>query len=247
MTATVALDRLRVPADPGGFTPAEVDGVDEPVRRYLMAAIAPGTPLARAAQLEMTGTIRLGNRWVPFRSTEVLAPLHGYRWPAVAAWGMLRGSDTYYDGEATMLWKLLGVIPVIRARGPELSRSAAGRAAAEAVWVPTALLPRYGTRWRAVSDEHLIADVPIAGQRIAVHIRLTPEAHVRSVHLDRWTKADGTGDYGWHPFGADITKTQTFACGLTMPAQGVGGWFHETDRWLHGQFMRYEIHDLTLL
>ena len=239
-------EQLTIPADPGGFTPAEVAGVDEPVRRYFTAAIAPGTPLARTARLRIDGTIRFGNRWIPYRAAELLAPLHGYQWPASVAWGLLRGSDMYVDGDATMEWKLLGLVPVVRADGPDVARSAAGRAAAEAVWVPTALLPRYGVRWHADSDDHLVADLPIGGQRVTVHVGIDPDAHVRSVHLDRWTDPDGTGDFGWYPFGFDATGTQAFACGLTVPAQGVGGWFHGTDRWNEGLFMRYAIRDVTL-
>ena len=246
MTA-VGAEPLAVPADPGGFTPAEVADVDEPVRRYFTAAIAPGTRLARTARLRITGTIRFGNRWVPYRAVEQLAPLHGYRWPAAVAWGLLRGSDTYVDGDARMEWKLLGLVPVIRTHGSDVSRSAAGRAAAEAVWVPTALLPRYGVRWHAESDEHLVADLPVGGQRVIVHLGIDPDAHVRSVHLDRWTDADGTGRFGWHPFGFDATASHTFMCGLTVPSQGIGGWFHDTDRWGEGQFMRYAIRDVTLL
>jgi hypothetical protein len=245
MTTTGA-EHLTVPAEPGGFTAAEVAGLDEPVRRYFTAAIAPGTPLARSARLRIDGTIRFGNRWIPYRASELLAPLHGYQWPATVAWGLLRGSDTYADGDAAMVWKLLGLIPVIRTSGPDVARSAAGRAAAEAVWVPTALLPRYGVEWRADSDEHLVADLPVCGQRVTVHIDIDPDAHVRSVHLDRWTDPDGTGDFGWHPFGFDATGTRTFGCGLSIPAQGVGGWFHDTDRWDEGQFMHYSVRDLSL-
>jgi hypothetical protein len=245
MTA-VGAEPLVVPADPGGFTPAEVADVDEPVRRYFTAAVAPGTPLARTARLRIDGTIRFGNRWIPFQASELLAPLHVYQWRAAVAWGLLRGSDTYADGDAAMVWKLLGLIPAIRTSGPDVARSAAGRAAAEAVWVPTALLPRYGVSWRAVSDAHLVAQLPVAGQRVTVHIDLDPDAHVHSVHLDRWTDPDGTGTHGWHPFGFDATGTQTFGCGLTIPADGLGGWFHDTDRWDEGQFMSYSIRDLAL-
>jgi hypothetical protein len=237
-------EQLVVAADPGGFTLAEVADVAVPVRRYFTAAIAPGTPLARAARLRITGTIRFGGRWLPFRSNELLAPLHGYEWPATVAWRLIRGSDTYVDGDATMVWRLFGLVPVVRTRGPDVARSAAGRAAAEAVWAPTAMLPRYGTRWRGVSDDHLVAELPVGGSRVTVHVRLDHDAHVRSVHLNRWTSTDGAGSHGWRPFGIDVTATRTFTCGLTIPAEGVGGWFHDTDRWAEGQFMRYAISDV---
>lgn len=247
-TKTATLEqRLTVAADPGGFSDTEVAGCDEPVRRYFHAAIAPGTRLARAARLRMRGSIKFANRWVPFRADELLAPLHGYYWPATVAGGLLRGSDAYHDGAASMAWRLLGLIPVIRARGPDVARSATGRAVAEGIWLPTALLPRYGVDWRASDDVHLTADIPIGGERITLYVTIGDDGLVRSDHLDRWNDPDGTGSFGWYPFGIEVGASSTFLCGITMPAVGAGGWFHATDRWHEGEFFRYTISELTLV
>src|SRR5512146_159474 len=112
---------LLVPADRGEFGDVEIEKCDEPVQRYFRAAIAPGTPLARAARIRMRGSIKVV-RWLPFRSDELLAPLHGYSWPATVAGGLLRGSDTFADGRASMTWKLFGIVPVIRADGSDVAR-----------------------------------------------------------------------------------------------------------------------------
>lgn len=239
--------RLEVPPDPGGFDDVEVAECEEPVRRYFRTAIAPGTPLARAARLRMRGAIRFGSRWVPFRASELLAPLHGYCWPATVAGGLLRGSDDYVDGEASMLWRAFGVVPLIRTRGPDVDRSAMGRAVVESIWLPTAVLPRYGVRWRALDDERIVADIPIRDQRVTLQLTVDAEGHVRADHLDRWHDPDGTGTFGWFPFGVDAAASRAFPCGITMPAEGIGGWFHETPRWCEGQFMRYTISELSLV
>lgn len=248
MVTVTGLDaRLSVQPDVGGFDEVEVAAVDEPVRRYFCAAIAQGTPLSRAARLRMRGSIKFGKRWVPFRAEELLAPLHGYYWPAKVAGGLLRGSDAYVDGEASMLWKVLGVVPILRASGSDVARSATGRAVAEGVWLPTALLPRYGVGWRAEDDEHLVADIPINGEQVTLHVTIDSGGRVRSDHLDRWSDPDGTGTFGWVPFGVEPTTSRTFPCGITMPAEGSGGWFHGTDRWQQGEFMRYSISELVLV
>ena len=44
------------------FDPASVAGLPEPARRYLLRAIALGTPLARCAMIEMDGRIVIGSR-----------------------------------------------------------------------------------------------------------------------------------------------------------------------------------------
>jgi hypothetical protein len=47
--------RLLRPAGPGRFDPAELEGLAGPVRRHLLQAVAPGTPLQTSARLSMRG------------------------------------------------------------------------------------------------------------------------------------------------------------------------------------------------
>ena len=143
---------------PGGFGPADLEGLPAPVRRYLVASIAPGTAPARTARLTMRGKIRIG-RWLPFRAHELLTPLDGFVWSARAA-GVILGSDSYVNGVGTADWRLAGLLPVMRATGSDTSRSAAGRAGAEGIWVPTALLPRHGVRWTAEGWNRITARFP---------------------------------------------------------------------------------------
>jgi len=102
-----------------------------PARRYLLHAIQPGTPLDRSVRLGMSGSIRMSPDGDLLRmdSEELLAAERGYVWRARIEWGPLsiRGHDLYVDGERRMRWWLAGIVPVVRADGPELSRSAAGR------------------------------------------------------------------------------------------------------------------------
>jgi hypothetical protein len=242
-----AIERRLAVHGEGRFSEAEVRDCDEPVRRYFCRAIAPGTPLAQAVRLRMRGSIKIGKPWLPFRSNELLAPLHGYSWPATVAGGLLRGSDTYADGQAAMTWRLLGVLRVIHTSGPNVARSAMGRAVAESVWLPTALLPRYGVRWRAEDDHHLIAVVSIEDSMTSLHITIDDAGLVTTVHIDRWNDPEGTGRFDWCPFGIEVRGSRSFPCGITMPAEGTGGWFHGTDRWDEGAFMRYTIVEMALV
>jgi hypothetical protein len=71
-----------------------------------------------------------------------------------------------------MQWPLLGLLRLLHAQGPDVSRSAAGRAAAEAVWVPTALLPRFGVTWEAADAHHLTASYRLDDVELEVHYTL---------------------------------------------------------------------------
>jgi hypothetical protein len=234
------------PAAQGVFGEEELDGLPEPVRRYFRAAIAPGTPLAVSARLGMRGSIKLGGRWLPFRARQILAPHRGFVWAARIAGGLFAGSDQYIDGRGWMDWRILGMIPFVGADGPDVSRSAAARAGAEAIWVPTALLPRFGVTWTAVDETHLVARHRVDNLGLTFQCTLDDRAGVRSVHFDRWGDPNNTGAWDRYPFGLDKTSSATFG-GITIPQQGRVGWFHGTERWPVGEFFRFTITDLQLV
>jgi len=236
--------RLLQAAEPGTFGGAELDGLPAPVRRHLTAAIAPGTPLAVGARLRMRGRIKVG-RWLPFRAREVLSPHHGFVWAARAA-GVITGSDRYVDGAGGMGWKLAGLVTVMHADGPDHARSAAGRAAGEATWVPTALLPRFRVRWSASGTDEVSASYRIGDVAVELRYRLDGDGRIVSFTFDRWGDPDGTGTFAWHPFGGEITGYRTFD-GVTIPSAGRVGWFFGTDRWPGAEFFRYQITDLHLV
>jgi hypothetical protein len=127
-----------------------------------------------------------------------------------------------------------------------VSRSSAGRAAAEAVWVPTALLPRFGVTWAAADAHHLTASWPLDDLQLKVHYTLDDNARVRSVAVDRWGDPDSPGTFGVHHFGHELTRYSAVD-GVTIPSAGRAGWFHGTDRWREGEFFRYQFTDFHLV
>jgi hypothetical protein len=54
---------------------------------------------------------------------------HGFVWSARA--GVVVGSDRSADGNGAMNWRVLSLVRVMHADGPDVSRSAAGRAAVD--------------------------------------------------------------------------------------------------------------------
>ncbi|HEX2178927.1 MAG TPA: DUF6544 family protein [Actinomycetota bacterium] len=231
-------DTLLRPAEPGLFAPEELDGLPDAVRRYFLAAIEPGTPLAKAARLRMKGHIKV-KRWLPFRARQVLSPHHGFVW-AGRAGGVIAGSDSFVEGRGSMDWKVAGRFTVAHAEGPDVSRSAAGRAAAEAIWLPIALLPRFGVGWSEQGPNAITASYEVGGFPVELHLELDGEGHLQSAVFDRWGDPENSGRFSLHPFGGHITRQEAFD-GLTIPAAGSFGWYFGTDRWVEGEFFRYEI------
>jgi hypothetical protein len=224
------------------FTEEELKGLPPAVARYLGAAIAPGTPLVPTVRLTMRGSIKLGKWWLPFRARQRLAPHGSSVWAARVA-AVVSGADRYVDGRGSMRWKLFGLFPLVRADGPDLSRSSAGRFGAEAIWVPASLLPRFGVTWIQDDDFSITATFRKGEVDMALHIALEDDGRMRSVHFERWGDPDNSGTFRLAPFGVDVTGYRMFH-GLTIPRAGRGGWFHGTRRWAEGEFFRYAITSL---
>lgn len=220
----------------GHFTEDEIDGLPAAVRRYFRASIAEGTPLYRTATISMRGRIRIG-RWLPFRAREVLNPQRGFIWRARTA-VVISGSDHYVDGNGAMRWKLAGVATVAEGAGPDVARSAAGRVAGEAIWLPTALLPRFGVDWEA-DDSRITAHYELDGNSFDLVFDLEPDGKPSSITFQRWGDPDGEGTSATHGFGGDFTDYATYA-GLTVPTRGSVGWHHGTSAW-DGGFFRFRI------
>jgi hypothetical protein len=213
--------RLLRPAGPERFGPGELEGLPEPVRRHLAQAIAPGTPLHTSARLTQRGQIKIG-RWLPFRARQVLSPGRGFVWTARAA-GLIAGSDRYLDGAGAMRWRLAGLVTVAAGEGPDISRSAAGRAGGEGIWLPTALLPRFGVRWSAPSEDLVTAAFAVGETPVTLELRLESGGRIVALAFDRWGDPGASGRFGWHRFGGQLTGQASFG-GLTVPAQGRLGW-----------------------
>jgi hypothetical protein len=218
-------------ASPGGgqrFTPQMTEGLPEPARRYLLHAIAPGTPLAASVRLGMRGSIRLDPRGepLPMTSEEVLAPPHGYVWKARVGKGMLRfgGFDAYAEGAAEMRWWMAGIIPIVRARGHDLARAAEGRLLGEAVFLPSVLLPSAGARWEAVDDSTARVRLRSAIEEVVLTLEVDSDGALRRASFPRWNVEPSNGPVGYVEFATDeLSDERTFG-GYTIPTRFRSGW-----------------------
>ena len=100
------------------FSENMVAGLPEPAQRYLLHAIAPGTPLASSVELRMEGKFRLKSEadWFNLQAEQILSPPKGFVWKARAGKGSIRfsGADFYFNKSAGLHFWLWGVIPVAK-------------------------------------------------------------------------------------------------------------------------------------
>jgi len=111
--------------------------------------LAPGAALAPRTRLRMAGRIKVGV-WLAFRAGWE-GDGRSFRWSATAGpFGvpLLRVVDSFAAGRGAMDVRLHGGVRLIHAENADTARSAAGRAAGEAIWTPAALL---SAPWRGVA------------------------------------------------------------------------------------------------
>jgi len=221
-------DRLLSPSpDPRPFDPDTLHHLPEPARRWLIHAIAPGTPLRRRVRLDQRGEIQLRGRWWPMRAVQALDPLAGFVWPVeVRMLGLpVRGFDRLVTGddgpEGEMTHRLLGRLTVMHVDGPDYVRSASARPASEIIWSPAAALDER-IRWRAVDDRSFVVVVPVGGHDHEVTLTVDEAGAVRTVSVPRWTQ-DDDGAWGERTFGGRIDSESTFD-GITVPSRSIAGY-----------------------
>jgi hypothetical protein len=188
----------------------------------------------------MCGQSRIG-AWRPFIASQVLAPGIGFIWAATAKFAGIPvlGYDKYLDGVGEMRWRLGGFVPLMSARNPEISSSAAGRLAAESVFVPTAFA---GAHWSS-DDAGAHAMWPIDGHREAVDLDVGDEGQLRGLRMQRWGNPNGAS-FGRYPFGVAFDAEREFG-GITIPTAVRAGWWWDTEKQSEGEFFRATIAHAT--
>ncbi len=215
----------------------ELSRFPKSAQRYLEHAIAPGTRLAHTVRLQMHGEIRL-QRWLPFKAEEVIAWGRGFIWSAtVKMFGMpIRGSDRLVDDQGSMRWGLFGIVPVMTAAGPDISRSAAGRVNAEAVWLPSTFY-REDVSWSDHDSGHSHVQFTAHNETTELELAADARSRLEFIRMSRWGNPDES-EFRYVHFGAVVDEENTFA-GYTIPTRLRIGWHVGTERFeSEGEFFR---------
>ena len=223
---------LRRPPAAAVFTDDLLRGLPGPARRYLRHAIAPETPLARSVTLHLSGRMRPSPdaERVDLVAEQVLAPPRGFVWEARAKFGPVpvRVRDHYLSGAGEVQVEALGVIPVGGDRGPEVTRSSRHRLAAEAVWMPAALVPGLWTTWEEMDETCACVTLIVDGEAVPLTLSVDDAGRLREITLMRYGDV-GVEDFQLIPYGFRVEAERTFG-GYTIPSRVRGGWWYGTER-----------------
>ncbi len=146
------------PVVPSGVvTEAELEPLPAPVRRFLRRAGAVGAPRVGSFRATWRGRIRGGPEepWMTFTAEQVNVvdpPARSFFMDARRGGLPVDVFHAYRDGAATMTVRLVSLVPMVRASGPELTRAETVTLLNDlALLAPGALLDA-GARWEHVDD-----------------------------------------------------------------------------------------------
>lgn len=146
------------------------------VRRYLDRAVPSGLPTARQVRITQTGTMwqKPGGRPLRFTAVQDIALDDvAFSWRArfrLAPGVALRVVDRYAAGDGLLEARLLGVIPVMRRRGPELAEGEALRYLSELAWAPQAMALNRKLEWRELDGSAVELTTRVGATRAAVRL-----------------------------------------------------------------------------
>jgi hypothetical protein len=132
--------------------------------------------------------------------------------------------DRFAGGEGSTEGRLFGRARLFGASGRDTARSAAGRAALEAIWAPGALLPERGATWRTEGDYHVVVALDVPPERPEVHLGIDAAGAVRSASALRWNGDD------YVPCGCLVHAERRFG-DVVVPSEVTVGWGFGTPRW----------------
>jgi hypothetical protein len=148
------------------------------VRRYLDRALPGGATAPQRLRIRQEGTMRLkpGGRPLPFTAVEEFAVEEvAFSWRArfsLLPLVSLRVIDGYAAGEGHLEARLFGLVPVMRARGREVSEGEAYRYLAELPWAPHAMLANRQLEWRDLDAHAVEVATRVGPARPAVRLEL---------------------------------------------------------------------------
>jgi hypothetical protein len=189
----------------------------------------------------MEGQIKVG-KWRDFQARQILVAGQGFVWiPSVGGKvHALVGADILGPSEARMEFRLFGILPVIGQSGHDIAKSAAGRLAAEtASWLPQAMTPQCGARWRHIDNATAIVTLASREEAVELTVEVDEIGRLQSVRLDRWGNPQSR-PFGSYPFGA-ICDDELVIDGVPISGRGRAAWWWGTPQQAAGEFFQYRL------
>lgn len=223
---------------PKVITEKDLEGLPEPVQRWLKQANVVGKERISTVRLKQKGLIRTTKKqpWMPAQAEQYFTVDNpGFIWKVkvkINSLLFLVGRDKYFKGKGNMLIKLLALINVANAEGKEIDQGTMLRYLGEIVWFPGAALNSY-INWQAI-DEHSARATMSYGEITASAVfRFDESGNVTEFSCKRYMTRNG--HYSLEDYLAKLGTHKEFE-GINIPTKGEASW-----RLADGDFTYYKL------
>jgi hypothetical protein len=237
--------RMQAGLQPVSLQEEQLSGLPAPALRYLRRALPPGGLLATGVEVRMDELIKK-DKTVPdspflrYEIRETLCLGRGMLGEGRSVGGGVSQNAAfwYVQGESGRREALLDLVPLQVPSSPDITKMLCARALYDLVWLPSALLPGSGARWRAVDDQQAEVEVALDGEKMTLRLTVDPDGGLREVFAMRFGSV-GTENHRFQPipYGMIVDRSQTVD-GYTLPVEMRGGWWYGTDRYIESIVMK---------
>jgi hypothetical protein len=205
----------------------DLEGLPAPVARYFRFALKDGQPLIRVAEIRHKGEFNLGEKWIPFESTEHFsANPPSFIWDAdmtMASLISVRVRDAYFQKKGSMLGKIFGLYPMVDSKDDEkLDAGALQRYLAESGWQPTALLPGENLTWTPIDENRALATLNDGSTTVSLEFTFNENGEIAKVFTPARFK-EVNGEYKLSPWECRVWNYKEID-GMMIPMEGEVGW-----------------------
>jgi len=187
------------PTDPCPVSEADLEGLPDAAVRYLRCMQVVGRRRHRSFRVRLAGTFRM-------RPTQAFMPFSAWQYntvdPVARLFHMridmghvlpMVGRDSYLDGRGAMHGRLLGIVPVADAEGPELDVSELTTWVNDAVLLAPSMLLGSHSVWQELDDDSFELTVTDRDQSVTAKVFLDSRGAPRDFRsTDRYATL-GTG------------------------------------------------------
>lgn len=240
----LALAQHAEQTESGPITTAHIQGLPEPLQRYLSYAQVIGKHPIRTVCLAQQGVMRTqpGKPWLPFTAKQsfTVTP-SAFLWQAkmqALPFVWISARDQFSQGHGTMRIKFWSVMPLGNARGPEMDQSELQRFLAEMIWFPTAWLTS-AIEWQAVDAHAVKATLRMSDVATTVVLHVNEQGQLTQVTADRYKEKHG--HYLLAPWSGQCDGYQEVE-GMRIPRRIAITWHLPSGEftWFHCQIRQIE-------
>lgn len=200
---------------------ADLERLPSCVQKWLENSGVIGREKIRTVRLKQKGLMRIKEdaAWMPVEAEQYFnVDKPGFVWKArvrMAPLVYLTGRDKYYDGRGSMQIKVLSLVPVVNASGPEIDQGTLLRYLAEIMWFPTAALNNY-IEWQEIDARSARAVMSYGGVTASGVFTFNDQGEIVNFIANRYRQLNG--EYVLQDWGG-VTKSYGKFNGIRIPDQ----------------------------